>query len=50
MRINKGRQGLIIGRTATILLVATYNKQMYPSVCVEAVEKLADYFREKQKW
>ena len=27
-------------RTATLLLVATYSETMYPSVCVEAVEKL----------
>ena len=27
-------------RTITLLLVATYTENMYPSVCVEAVEKL----------
>ncbi|XP_039259959.2 profilin-4-like [Styela clava] len=42
-----GHRGLVVARNNTILIVATYNKQMYPSVCVEAVEKLADYFREK---
>ncbi|NXI37238.1 PROF4 protein, partial [Galbula dea] len=39
--------GLIIVKTKTFILVATYRAGMYPSVCVEAVEKLADYFREK---
>ena len=27
-------------RTATLLIVATFNENMFPSVCVEAVEKL----------
>ena len=27
-------------RTSTLILVATYSPEMYPSVCVEAVEKL----------
>ncbi|KFZ47851.1 Profilin-4 [Antrostomus carolinensis] len=39
--------GLIAAKTKTFILVATYRVGMYPSVCVEAVEKLADYFREK---
>nr|XP_025948102.1 profilin-4 isoform X3 [Dromaius novaehollandiae] len=38
--------GLIVVKTYTFILVATYRAGMYPSVCVEAVEKL-DYFREK---
>ncbi|KAL9968855.1 hypothetical protein ACROYT_G020996 [Oculina patagonica] len=41
--------GIILVRTATLLLVATYTPEMSPSICVEAVEKLADYFREKGK-
>jgi profilin len=28
-------------------IVARYDEGMFPSVCVEAVENLADYFREK---
>ncbi|CAH1798317.1 unnamed protein product [Owenia fusiformis] len=44
-----GQRGLILVRTATLLLIATYTEQMYPSVCVEAVEKLAEYFKEKGK-
>ncbi|KAK6167539.1 hypothetical protein SNE40_021540 [Patella caerulea] len=41
--------GLILVRTVGLLLVATYAENMYPSVCVEAVEKLAEYFKEKGK-
>ncbi len=33
-------RGLVLVRTATLLLVATYTDNMHPSVCVEAVEKL----------
>ncbi|NXW45429.1 PROF4 protein, partial [Nyctiprogne leucopyga] len=32
--------GLIVAKTKTFILVATYRVGMYPSVCVEAVEKL----------
>ncbi|XP_009871544.1 PREDICTED: profilin-4 [Apaloderma vittatum] len=39
--------GFIVVKTKTFILVASYKVGMYPSVCVEAVEKLADYFREK---
>uniref|UniRef100_A0A3B3TC87 Profilin n=1 Tax=Paramormyrops kingsleyae TaxID=1676925 RepID=A0A3B3TC87_9TELE len=42
-------QGLILVKTSLYIIVATYNENMYPSVCVEAVEKLADYLREKEK-
>ena len=42
-------RGIILVRTSTMILVATYSAEMYPSVCVEAIEKLADYFREKGK-
>ncbi|CAH1229804.1 profilin-4-like isoform X2 [Branchiostoma lanceolatum] len=44
-----GKRGLVIVRTGSLLIVGTYNDNMYPSVCVEAVEKLADYFKEKGK-
>ncbi|XP_065648613.1 profilin-4-like [Hydra vulgaris] len=40
-------EGLIMTRTASVIIIATYAKGMYASVCVEAVEKLGDYFREK---
>uniref|UniRef100_A0A672R540 Profilin n=1 Tax=Sinocyclocheilus grahami TaxID=75366 RepID=A0A672R540_SINGR len=39
--------GLILVRTALYVIVATYSQSMYPSICVEAVEKLAEYLREK---
>ncbi|XP_052241510.1 profilin-4-like isoform X2 [Dreissena polymorpha] len=42
-------RGLILVKTLTLLVIATYSDSMYPSVCVEAVEKLADYFKEKGK-
>uniref|UniRef100_A0A8D0HV76 Profilin n=1 Tax=Sphenodon punctatus TaxID=8508 RepID=A0A8D0HV76_SPHPU len=41
-------QGLVAAKTDTYILLATYSQGMYPSVCVEAVEKLADYLREKE--
>lgn len=41
--------GLVLVKTASLVLLGTYNSEMYPSICVEAVEKLADYFREKGK-
>ncbi|XP_076445748.1 profilin-4-like isoform X1 [Babylonia areolata] len=44
-----GKRGLVLVKTITLLLVATYTESMFPSVCVEAVEKLADYFKEKGK-
>ncbi|XP_072188421.1 profilin-4 [Excalfactoria chinensis] len=39
--------GLIAVKTNAFILIATYRAGMHPSVCVEAVEKLADYLREK---
>ncbi|XP_043918702.1 profilin-4 isoform X2 [Protopterus annectens] len=41
--------GLVIVKTISYLIAATYREGMYPSVCVEAVEKLGDYFKEKGK-
>ncbi|NXO55087.1 PROF4 protein, partial [Aramus guarauna] len=32
--------GLIVVKTKTFILIASYRVDMYPSVCVEAVEKL----------
>ncbi|XP_022295333.1 profilin-4-like isoform X2 [Crassostrea virginica] len=43
------KRGLILVKTQSMLIVATYTENMFPSVCVEAVEKLADYFKEKGK-
>ena len=42
-----GKAGLIVARTSHNFIIAHYDEGMHPSVCVEAVEKLADYFREK---
>ncbi|XP_004696120.1 profilin-4 [Echinops telfairi] len=39
--------GVVIVKTRLYLLVATYTEGMYPSVCVEATEKLGDYLRKK---
>lgn len=41
--------GVIIVKTNTLVIIATYTSNMYPSICVEAVENLADYFRDKGK-
>nr|XP_020633491.1 profilin-4 [Pogona vitticeps] len=44
----KGKDSaVILVKTRLFILVGTYSQGMYPSVCVEAVEKLGDYFREK---
>ncbi|XP_009857976.2 profilin-4-like isoform X2 [Ciona intestinalis] len=43
----QSNDGMIITQTSTLLIVATYTEKMFPSVCVEAMEKLTDYFREK---
>ena len=36
----QGKRGLVLVKTLSLLLVATYTDSMFPSVCVEAVEKL----------
>ncbi|XP_031566684.1 profilin-4-like [Actinia tenebrosa] len=41
--------GIVVVKTATLFVVGLYSPEMSPSICVEAVEKLADYFREKAK-
>ncbi|XP_055984745.1 profilin-4 [Sorex fumeus] len=40
--------GVIVVKTHLYLVVSTYTKGMYPSVCVEATEKLGDYLRRKR--
>uniref|UniRef100_G1T911 Profilin n=1 Tax=Oryctolagus cuniculus TaxID=9986 RepID=G1T911_RABIT len=42
-----GNTGVIVVKTHLYLLVATYTESMYPSVCVEATEKLGEYLRKK---
>ncbi|CAK6434907.1 unnamed protein product [Pipistrellus nathusii] len=39
--------GVIVVKTNLYLLVTTYIEGMYPSVCVEATEKLGEYLRRK---
>lgn len=39
--------GVVVVKTHLYLLVATYIAGMYPSVCVEATEKLGEYLRKK---
>ena len=39
----QNKRGLVLVRTATLLLVATYGDNMFPSVCVEATEKLGRF-------
>jgi len=41
--VKKHNSGIILVRTATLLLVAMYTPEMSPSICVEAVEKLGLY-------
>ena len=41
--------GVVIVKTNTLVIIATFANNMYPSICVEAVENLADYFRDKGK-
>merc|ERR1719198_2136496 len=40
-----GRTGLIVARTGAHFIIAHFEEGMHASVCVEAVEKLANYFR-----
>lgn len=42
-----GNKGLVMVHTLNHVLMGTYAENMYPSVCVEAVEKLAEYFKQK---
>ncbi|KAJ3215032.1 Profilin-4 [Dinochytrium kinnereticum] len=43
------KTGVIICRTHAHYIVGTYDASMFASVAAEAVEKLADYFRKKNK-
>ena len=38
----QGKRGVILVRTVSLVLLATYSDNMCPSVCVEAVEKLGE--------
>ncbi|XP_071485145.1 profilin-4-like [Diadema antillarum] len=41
--------GMVLVKTATLIVMGTYSDNMFSSVCVEAIEKLASYFVEKSK-
>ena len=41
--------GAILVKTSTLVILATYTSNMFPSVCVETCETFADYFRDKGK-
>ncbi|XP_041461933.1 profilin-4-like [Lytechinus variegatus] len=43
------KDGIVLVKTATLVIMGTYSDNMFPSVCVEAIEKLASYFIEKSK-
>lgn len=40
LHLFQDKRGLILVKTQSMLVVATYTENMFPSVCVEAVEKL----------
>ncbi|CAF0716756.1 unnamed protein product [Brachionus calyciflorus] len=42
-----GTKGLVMAQTGKYILMGTFKENMYASVCVEAIEKLAEYFRQK---
>ena len=46
---DEAKRGLVMVRTETLVAIATYSDVMYPAVCVEAMEKLRDYLKEKGK-
>ncbi|KAM8954488.1 profilin-4 [Pelodytes ibericus] len=41
-------EGIVLVKTNFHILLSMYREGMYPSVCVEATEKLGSYFREKE--
>lgn len=47
-REKDGSKGLVMVQTEKCILMGTYSENMFPSICVEAIEKLADYFRQKK--
>ena len=46
---NNENCGVIVAKTANHYIIGTYDSTMFCSVAAEAVEKLADYFRKKNK-
>ncbi|KAL5457200.1 hypothetical protein EMCRGX_G034445 [Ephydatia muelleri] len=45
----KEGSGFVAVQTSSYIVYGSYSSSMFPSVCVEAVEKLGEYFREKGK-
>lgn len=45
----RNNEGVVLIRSSTLIILATYSSEMYASICVEAAEKLGDYLREKGK-
>lgn len=45
----KDASGVIISRTKNFYLIGTFDSDMVASIAAEAVEKLAEYFRKKDK-
>ncbi|KAJ3326336.1 Profilin-4 [Boothiomyces sp. JEL0866] len=43
------QSGIIISQTLHHYIIGTYDSTMYASVAAEAVEKLGEYFRKKEK-
>lgn len=41
--------GLVLVRTKTLVIFTTWMSPHFPSVCIEATENLASYFKEKGK-
>ncbi|KAI9012800.1 Profilin-4 [Gaertneriomyces sp. JEL0708] len=46
---NDDRCGVVIAKTSQYYILGTYNAKMFASICAEAVEKLAEYLRKKNK-
>ncbi|KND00797.1 uncharacterized protein SPPG_09157 [Spizellomyces punctatus DAOM BR117] len=44
-----GKAGIIIAKTQQYYIIGTYDSGMFASIAAEAVEKLADYLRKKNK-
>ena len=44
-----GTSGIILAKTVTFVILATFSFEMHPSICIETVETFAEYFRDKDK-
>jgi len=41
----QNKEGIVMIRTATLVILALYSHDMYPSICAEAVEKLGEMLK-----